>query len=158
MATTRQRPTRIIHSDSTAKLLMAATVTNDELSAQARLISWRPSFLSAASPRQPSSRSLVDHLISFYPLAPPLPTLSLFYTFRWRGLSIFLPQFSRASGLSKEKQRSRLREKRGIDRDFLRGWRKKFIGNVASVEGVDEVRGWTMSVFRAILQFLEFLF
>lgn len=29
---------------------MAATVTNDELSAQARLISWRPSFLSSLPP------------------------------------------------------------------------------------------------------------
>lgn len=42
----RRRPTRIIRSDRMAELLMAATVTNDELSAQARLI-WRASFLSS---------------------------------------------------------------------------------------------------------------
>lgn len=57
----RRRPTRIIRSDRMAELLMAATVTNDELSAQARLI-WRASFLS----------SFILSLSLFSTASPPL--------------------------------------------------------------------------------------
>lgn len=52
---------------------MAATVTNDELSAQARLISWRPSFLSS--------------------FPPPMFPVSLFSAPSWlsHGSSLFIP-------------------------------------------------------------------